>query len=292
MAINVSQSFHRTSANAVDDTLTLTKAEMLAVNDNLMPSKYLTVCQDDGFIYLYDKSATPNQTTGKFTKFEGGGQVDTSKLYSTDDSAESTLADGDYFPFYDTSASGKRKSLWSNVKSTLKTYFDTLYSTVTTSKSASSGGTALSLVTTGEKYTWNNKQNALTAGNNIGISGSTISATNSLSLNYSTSEQVIGTWYDGKPVYQRVLTTGSLSASSTEKFVSLGVYNVKRIVAFSNFYAFTDNNVFDPLYMLARNYGWLSPYIDYNSHTLYLSYKSSLALKDLTFVIQYTKTTD
>ena len=73
--INVSQSFHRTSANAVDDTLTLTKAEMLAVNDNLMPSKYLTVCQDDGYIYLYDKSATPNGTTGKFTKFEGGSGV-------------------------------------------------------------------------------------------------------------------------------------------------------------------------------------------------------------------------
>ena len=29
------------------------------------------------------------------------------------------------------------------------------------SKAAASGGTAVSLVTTGEKYTWNNKQNAL-----------------------------------------------------------------------------------------------------------------------------------
>lgn len=72
MAINVSQSFHRTSANAVDDTLTLTKAEMLTVNDNLMPSKYFTVCQDDGKIYLYDKTNTSDPTTGKFRKFEGG----------------------------------------------------------------------------------------------------------------------------------------------------------------------------------------------------------------------------
>ena len=73
MAINVSQSFKRTSANPIDETLTLTKAQMLAVNDNLMPNKYLTVCQDDGAIYLYDKSATPSVETGKFTKFEGGG---------------------------------------------------------------------------------------------------------------------------------------------------------------------------------------------------------------------------
>ena len=72
MSINVSQSFHRTSANAVDDTMTLTKAQMLAINDNLMPSKYFTICQEDGAIYLYDKSATPNVETGKFTKFEGG----------------------------------------------------------------------------------------------------------------------------------------------------------------------------------------------------------------------------
>ena len=73
MAINVSQPFHRTSANAVDDTLTLTKAEMKTVNDNLMPSKYLTVCQDDGLIYLYDKSNTVDSTTGKFRVFESGG---------------------------------------------------------------------------------------------------------------------------------------------------------------------------------------------------------------------------
>lgn len=78
-----------------------------------------------------------------------------------------------------------------------------MYSTVTTSKSASNGGTNLSLVTTGEKYTWNNKQNILTAGNNIGISGSTISATNTISLKYSTSEQVVGTWIDGSTLYQK-----------------------------------------------------------------------------------------
>ena len=69
MSINVSQSFHRTSANPVDDTLTLSKAEMLAVNDNLMPNKYMTVCQDDGKIYVYDKTNTSDAETGKFRKY-------------------------------------------------------------------------------------------------------------------------------------------------------------------------------------------------------------------------------
>ena len=73
MAINVSQAFHRTSANPVDESMALTKAQMLTVNDNLMPAYYFTICQDDGEIYLYDKTATASPTTGKFTKFEGGG---------------------------------------------------------------------------------------------------------------------------------------------------------------------------------------------------------------------------
>lgn len=73
MAIKVSQAFQRTSANPVDETMALTKAQMLTVNDNLMPDYYFTICQDDGQIYLYDKTATPSATTGKFTKFEGGG---------------------------------------------------------------------------------------------------------------------------------------------------------------------------------------------------------------------------
>lgn len=47
--------------------------------------------------------------------------------------------------------------------------------TTYSSQTAASGGTATSLVTTGEKYTWNNKQNALTAGTGISISSNTIS---------------------------------------------------------------------------------------------------------------------
>ena len=80
MAINISQAFKRTSANPVDESLTLTKAQMVAVNDNLMPSKYFTIGQDDGNIYLYDKSNTVDPTTGKYRKFEGGGSGGASSM--------------------------------------------------------------------------------------------------------------------------------------------------------------------------------------------------------------------
>lgn len=49
--------------------------------------------------------------------------TDDNKAYHTDDTAETTLADGDYFPFYDTSATAKRKTLWSNIVSVLRNIF-------------------------------------------------------------------------------------------------------------------------------------------------------------------------
>lgn len=54
---------------------------------------------------------------------------DISNCYQTTDTAETDIQDADYFPFYDTSATAKRKTLWSNIKAKLKAYFDGIYST-------------------------------------------------------------------------------------------------------------------------------------------------------------------
>ena len=80
------------------------------------------------------------------------GTVDTTtyapsnKAYLTDDTAETTIDNADYFPFYDSSATNKRKTLWSNIKSVLKTYFDTLYATIVSSPTE---GNFVSLTNTG-----------------------------------------------------------------------------------------------------------------------------------------------
>lgn len=70
MAIYISQAIHRTSANPLDETMALTKAQMKVIDDNVMPLKYLSICQDDGQIYLYDKNATPSEESGKFSKLD------------------------------------------------------------------------------------------------------------------------------------------------------------------------------------------------------------------------------
>lgn len=48
--------------------------------------------------------------------------------------------------------------------------------------------------------------------------------------NYSTSEQVIGTWIDGKPIYRKVVNFGTLP-NATTKEVSSGLTNVDTIVS-------------------------------------------------------------
>ena len=66
----------------------------------------------------------------------------TSAAFLTGDTTEANLADADTVPFYDDSASGKRKSTWANIKAKLKAYFDTIYSTLTigtTSTTAAAG---------------------------------------------------------------------------------------------------------------------------------------------------------
>lgn len=70
--------------------------------------------------------------------------------YQTGDTAETDLQNGDYIPFYDTSASAKRKTLWSNIKAKLKSYFDGIYATVnghTMAPTPASGLTESTIVT-------------------------------------------------------------------------------------------------------------------------------------------------
>lgn len=225
------------------------------------------------------------------------------KAYLTDDTAFTAIADADYIPVYDTSDTAKKKSLWSNIKSVLKTYFDTLYSTVRSRGTPTSGGTALSLVNTGDMYTWNAKQNALTAGANISFDGDTINAPFPVVANqfdksdlYSTTEKVVGCWTDGRPVYQKTLNIGALSDASTEteKLVSVGATVKKYIKA----------------YLMVDGTSWQSAEYHDSTHEYYLSlynnsesssnknkagiiYKGNLAwVVDSYVIVQYTKTTD
>lgn len=78
---------------------------------------------------LTDSGVVANNVIEKVTTATGllkdDGTVDTTnyapsnKAYLTDDTIENTIDNADYFPFYDSSANTKKKTLWSNIKEKL-----------------------------------------------------------------------------------------------------------------------------------------------------------------------------
>lgn len=255
MSINVSQSFHRTSANAVDDTLTLTKAQMLAVNDNLMPNKYFAVCLDDGEFYLYDKSATPNAETGKFKKYGGGHAVEDSE--GTTLTQRETMQFGDGFNATDDSENEKTV-----VEPNLMTAED-MDDVVTPLPSMKS------------RY-----------------------------HKYSTEEQIVGEWIDGKPIYQKTIIETFPTMSSdvaTTKFIDLSSLNIEFLVSHQIIGKTNDTNGDES----QLNTAWLSgndmKFVQVSYHgknhtsvprTLQItSNRASFSEATFYITIQYTKTT-
>ena len=159
MSILVGDNFSYSAAKPLDGRLKYdTLANMKAVADATMYDGCLAYCSATDKTYQWKSTNTVDADTGKWREFSsggGGGAGSDTTAYHTSDTAFTAIDDADYVPVYDTSASGAKKSLWSNIKSVLKTYFDTLYSTVSTRGTPTSDGTTLSLVNTGDMYNWN-----------------------------------------------------------------------------------------------------------------------------------------
>lgn len=66
MGIPLNLDFEMGVAKPIDSRFVMTKAQMLSVDDNVMPPVYGCWCTDDGKPYLYNKSNIPSETTGKF----------------------------------------------------------------------------------------------------------------------------------------------------------------------------------------------------------------------------------
>ena len=92
------------------------------------------------------------ETLNALNTLAGSNKTALGNKYDVDDSASTDLDDADYVPFYDTSATTKKKTLWSTIKSLLKTYFDTLYTNNTgtvTSVATGAGLTGGTVTTSG-----------------------------------------------------------------------------------------------------------------------------------------------
>ena len=266
MSINVSQAFKRTSANAIDETFTLSKAEMLTVNDNLMPSKYLTVCQDDGYIYLYDKSATASAETGKFTKFEGGDTIQYTSMPTASEDLEGAV--------------------YQYLGATTSTY---------------THGHWYECVSDGEDpatYSWEETPNYEEMDDSdMDDVVTPLPSVSARYHKYSTEEQVVGEWIDQKPIYEKTIETtfptGIVDGTTTSNeitFSSVGLPSIDTLVGFEG--------VRDNRALLNETWGDGTIFrthveIAVNDETISISSnRASLSGKPLVIIVRYTKTTD
>ncbi len=109
-------------------------------------------------------------------------------------------------------------------------------------------------------------------------------------FNFSTTEKVIGTWINGKPLYQKTIT-GTVTSVTAQVAINIGVENVELVTKLEGFTLYGTADLMVPLNFYnnenLRSYAYASK----GSVSLY--YKSNDFLnKPIYITIQYTKTTD
>ena len=111
------------------------------------------------------------------------------------------------------------------------------------------------------------------------------------SVNYSTTEQVIGTWIDGKPLYQKTIEVTD-SFSSTKDYTDNDISSAEMIMIYDGYYV---GSTSEGTYYLPLNYTESS----YNTYTGYRAYNHKIFMRcngfsstKCTMTIRYTKSTD
>ena len=110
-------------------------------------------------------------------------------------------------------------------------------------------------------------------------------------MNYSKEEQVVGTWIDGKPLYQKTMETTNLPSSGngalTDFAQILANLNIDTIFKVSS-YAIRADACFSEYFVSATDCFSLAvmPTIVWFKHA------SSASMTKVVLTVQYTKTTD
>ena len=104
---------------------------------------------------------------------------------------------------------------------------------------------------------------------------------------YSETEQRIGTWIDGKPVYRRVIKSSfdTQTADDVRKNISTSGMNIKKIVEFNGFIDYTNQAPINSQNGYAAYFSTNNNIRVYNTISAYLNV-------DFYLIIYYTKTTD
>lgn len=119
------------------------------------------------------------------------------------------------------------------------------------------------------------------------------------SADYSTSEKKVGTWIDGKPLYQKTLVSNTATNGSTMLTVGT-IQNVDTLFIVNGFYINQNSEFAAPgsVFMLT-NTGRDTYTVSYTSYvtfnpsgSLLVYYGSTTASSKTVVTVQYTKTTD
>ena len=115
-------------------------------------------------------------------------------------------------------------------------------------------------------------------------------------VHYSTTEQIVGTWIDGKPLYQKTIPCGNISGSTAT--IPLNIENVKYINLVPQGSYFNSSNS-TPLpfpYTLPAPQNVVGGFFDTSSNTVNFEIRIGSGMvgyvNNLTLTVQYTKTTD
>ena len=125
------------------------------------------------------------------------------------------------------------------------------------------------------------------------LNGIEYSSGGSSSHNYSTTEQVVGKWIDGKPIYEITVNTGTLP-NNTTKTTAHGISNLKSVIDFKGYALNTNNGINIPLpyvYKSGTTTRCLQVYADATNITL-VSMENMSGYTESYVTLQYTKTTD
>lgn len=125
----------------------------------------------------------------------------------------------------------------------------------------------------------------------------TTDAANSFNLadenDYSTTEKIVGTWIDGKPVYQKTIVFGALPNNDV-KSVNHGISNINLIVKWNGIFNMASSTINGPLPNVSNPKATSNWDVDLQADNTKITINTAADCSAINayITIQYTKTTD
>lgn len=104
---------------------------------------------------------------------------------------------------------------------------------------------------------------------------------------YSTEEKVVGTWIDGKPIYQKVIHVDNFIIGNNE----IPLENLDTIINYSGNLIFTDYPGYKRVFPYVQNNSTTKVIINHYNDTKFVV-ASGFNCNTIDIILQYTKTTD